>query len=78
MFKSKTKLFILFFLMFTLITSCCFASEPTTTSLVPGDNAKTIPGGNVETIEANEEDIQDTESTEPETLFPADWKILSI
>ena len=66
MFKSKTKLFILFFLMFTLITSYCFASEPTTTSLLPGDNAKTVTE---ETDTISEETTDETSSEEPEILY---------
>lgn len=57
MFKSKTKLFILFFLMFTLITSYCFASEPTTTSEVPGDNTQTITGEVPENSDTAQNDI---------------------
>lgn len=65
MFKTKSKLFILLLLVFTLISSYSFASEPTTTSLVPGDNAKTITQ---EDVISNEESGESTETVEPEIL----------
>ena len=68
MLKLKNKLLISLFLMITLVTTCCFASEPTTTSLMPGDNAKTVTEENVEAIETNEEATEETDTEEPEIL----------
>ena len=68
MLKLKNKLLISLFLMITLVTTCCFASEPTTTSLMPGDNAKTVTEQNVETIDTNEEITEDTDTEEQEVL----------
>ena len=70
MFKSKTKLFILFFLMITLITSYCFASEPTVTSEAPGDNAKSVTEETLDTTEeSSQEPTENSDATQSEVLY---------